>query len=86
MNLDQTILNWAFGLVGTLGGFVVTAMWNAIGDLRKDNAALAKSIGDLSDKINRDFVRRDDYRDDITEIKSGILRIFEKLDGKADRP
>ena len=86
MNLDQTIVNWTFGVAGALGTFVLNALWDANRQLRQDNVALAKNISDLSDKINREYVRRDDYRDDISEIKSGILRIYEKLDGKADRP
>lgn len=86
MNLDQTIVNWAFGLVGTLGGFLLKATWEAIKDLRTDNAALTKQIGELVDKIGRDYVRRDVYRDDIMEVKGMLVRIFDKLDEKADKP
>ena len=85
MNLDQTIFNWAVGVVGSLGGFIVKAMWDAVGDLRKDNAALGKSIGELNDKIGREYVRRDDYRDDINEMKGMLVRIFDKLDEKVDK-
>lgn len=86
MNLDQTIVNWAFGVAGALGTFVLNALWDANKQLRQDNAALAKNISDLSDKINREYVRRDDYRDDITEMKGMLTRIFDKLDEKADKP
>ena len=79
MNLDQTIVNWAFGLAGTLGGFVLKAMWDAITQLRSDIAA-------LNEKIGREYVRRDDYRDDIAEMKAMLARIFDKLDEKADKP
>lgn len=79
MNLDQTIVNWAFGLAGTLGGFVLKAMWDAINKLRDDLAA-------LNEKIGREYVRRDDYRDDIAEMKSMLARIFDKLDEKQDKP
>lgn len=85
MNLDQTIVNWAFGLVGTLGGFLIKATWDAIKDLRADNAALTRQIGELVDKIGRDYVRRDAYRDDIMEIKGMLVRIFDKLDDKQDK-
>lgn len=86
MNLDQTIFNWGAGLVGALGGFLLKATWEAIKDLRTDNAALTKQISDLADKIGRDYVRRDTYRDDIMEIKGMLVRIFDKLDEKADKP
>jgi hypothetical protein len=86
MNLDQTIFNWAVGLIGALGGTLLKATWDAIKDLRADNAALTRQIGELVDKIGRDYVRRDAYRDDIMEIKGMLVRIFDKLDEKADKP
>ncbi len=86
MNLDQAIVNWAFGLVGVLGGVILREMWTAIKELRLDNAGLTKSIAELSEKIGREYVRRDSYRDDINELKGMLARIFDKLDGKADRP
>ena len=85
MNLDQTIVNWALGLGGTLGGFLLKATWDAIKDLRNDNVQLTRQIGELVDKIGRDYVRRDAYRDDIMEIKGMLVRIFDKLDEKADK-
>jgi hypothetical protein len=78
VNLDQTILNWAFGLVGTLAGFVIKAMWDAIAQLRIDIAA-------LNALVTREYVRRDDYRDDIAEIKGMLVRIFDILEKKADK-
>lgn len=86
MNLDQTIVNWAFGLCGTLGGFVLKAMWDAITQLRADNVALVKQIGELSDKIGREYVRRDDFKDHAQRVEDMLARIFDKLDAKADKP
>ena len=86
MNLDQAIVNWAFGLVGVLGGVILREMRTAIKALRLDTAGLTKSIAELSEKIGREYVRRDSYRDDINELKGMLARIFDKLDGKADRP
>lgn len=86
MNLDQTILNWLFGLVGVLGGVILREMWEAVKGLRKDNEALIDRINQLNEKIGREYVRRDDYRDDIAEVKAMLARIFDKLDEKADKP
>lgn len=79
MNLDQTIVNYAFGLVGLLGGVILREMWAAIKELRKEMVT-------LNEKIGRDYVRRDDYRDDITEMKGMLMRIFDRLEEKADKP
>ena len=74
----QTIVNCSFGLVGMLGGFIVKAMWDALSEQRK-------VIADLHAQIARDYVRRDDYRDDIGEIKGMLVRLFDILDKKADK-
>ena len=46
----------------------------------------------LEDKVNshqleagEKFVRRDDYRNDVTEIKAMLDKIFNRLDEKADK-
>ena len=85
MNLDQTILNWAFSIAGALGSFVLKALWDAMTQLRLDNATLVKQIGELSDKIGREYVRRDDFKDHAARVEEMLARIFEKLDGKADK-
>ena len=84
-NVDQAFINWSVGLIGALLGVICRAMWEAIKDLRLDNARLSDAISIMSDKIGREYVRRDDYRDDITEMKGMLIRIFDKLDEKVDK-
>lgn len=86
MTLEQTILNWAFGLVGALGAVMLREMWEAIKALRKDNGALVDRISELGDKISREYVRRDDFKDHAARVEEMLARIFDKLDGKADKP
>jgi cell fate (sporulation/competence/biofilm development) regulator YmcA (YheA/YmcA/DUF963 family) len=50
---------------------------------------VTKQIQRLEDKINelpKEYVAKDDYRSDITEIKDILKQIFNKLDSKADKP
>jgi len=52
------------------------------------NSTTAK-IQKLEDKINEmphSYVIKDDYRADIAEVKAILKQIFDKLDGKADKP
>lgn len=78
MNLDQTIVNWAFGLVGTLGGFVLKTLWDANTQMRNDLSA-------LNEKIGREYVRRDDFKDHAARVEAMLAKIFDKLDEKADK-
>jgi hypothetical protein len=75
---NQQLLNILFLTIGSLGGWWMKEIWGSVTRLRSDLAA-------LNEKITRDYVRRDDYREDISEMKSMLARIFDKLDEKADK-
>jgi hypothetical protein len=67
-----------FNLVVSVAGFLAIYVINN----------LTRTIQRLEDKVNElphTYVAKDDYRADISEIKSMVKQIFDKLDGKADK-
>lgn len=76
--MEQSFINWLFTAVGTVIGWVLKIIWDAITDLKKD-------MKDLNKEVHEDFVRKDDYRVDIAEVKQMLARIFDKLDNKVDK-
>jgi hypothetical protein len=67
-----------FNLVVSIAGFLAIYVINN----------LTRTIQKLEDKVNEmphNYVAKDDYRSDISEIKSILKQIFDKLDGKADK-
>jgi hypothetical protein len=67
-----------FNAVVSIAGFLAVYVFNST----------TKQIQRLEDKINelpKEYVAKDDYRSDITEIKSILKQIFDKLDNKADK-
>jgi hypothetical protein len=67
-----------FNIVVSIAGFLAVYVFNST----------TKQIQRLEDKINelpKEYVAKDDYRSDITEIKSILKQIFDKLDAKADK-
>jgi hypothetical protein len=71
---NQQIFNAVVSIAGFLAVFVFTNM--------------TKQIQRLEDKINelpKEYVAKDDYRSDITEVKAILKQIFDKLDNKADK-
>ena len=67
-----------FNIVVSIAGFLAIYVFNST----------TKQIQRLEDKINelpKEYVAKDDYRSDITEIKSILKQIFDKLDNKADK-
>lgn len=67
-----------FNLVVSVAGFLMVWIFNS----------QTQKIQKLEDKLNdmpHTYVAKDDYRADISEIKSMVKQIFDKLDGKADK-
>jgi cell fate (sporulation/competence/biofilm development) regulator YmcA (YheA/YmcA/DUF963 family) len=67
-----------FNAVVSIAGFLAVFVFNNV----------TKQIQRLEDKINelpKEYVAKDDYRSDITEIKDILKQIFNKLDSKADK-
>jgi hypothetical protein len=74
----QNIINLIAGVCFMVVGWFANEMWVAVKELKLD---LAK----LREELPKTYVTRDDYRDDMREIKEMLSKIFDKLDGKADK-
>jgi len=74
-NMDnQQLFNAVVSLAGFLAVWVFTT--------------LMQRVQKLEDKLNelpKEYVQKDDYRNDIREVKDILKQIFEKLDNKADK-
>jgi len=54
-----------------VAGWFLRSMWEAIREIEKD--------------LPKNYIRREDHRDDMHEIKKMLGAIFDKLDNKADK-
>jgi hypothetical protein len=75
---SQDLINLAFGASASVLGWFAREMWSAVKELKAD---LAK----LREELPRTYVVRDDYKDDIREIKDMLTKLFDRLDNKADK-
>ena len=75
---NQHLINALIGGGFAVLGWFARELWSAVKELKTD---LAKMREDLP----KDYVARDDYREDMREIKALLVKIFEKLEGKVDR-
>jgi hypothetical protein len=71
--MDQTVFNITVALCGALGGWVLKVIWDAIKELQGE-------LRDVDKRIHEDFVRRDDFKDAIREIKDDMRAGFDKVD------
>jgi len=70
----QTLFNIAVAVSGFLGGWTLNRIYHAIDRLDNDVRQMPMS-----------YVARDDYRTDLKDIRDMLSKIFDKLDGKADK-
>ena len=75
---NQHLINMFLGIGMTVVGWFARELWGAVKELKTD---LAK----LREDLPREYLARDDYREDIREIKTMLAKIFEKLENKADK-
>ena len=75
---SQDLITLAFGASASVLGWFARELWSAVKELKVD---LAK----LREELPRNYVIRDDYKADIREIKEMLTKLFDRLDGKADK-
>lgn len=70
----QVLFNVAVCVAGFFGGWTLNRIYSAIDRLDGDVRSMPLN-----------YVTREDYRNDISDIKGMLGKIFDKLDGKADK-
>jgi len=76
--MTQDMINAGIGIVGTVFGWVLRTIWNAVTTLQSD-------LKEIERELHTSYVSKDDYRQDILEVKDILKQIFDKLDKKADK-
>jgi hypothetical protein len=62
----------------SVAGWFTKMVWDKIGKIERN-------IMEIQSEFHDKYVRRDDYRNDLSEIKAMLNKIFSKLDEKADK-
>lgn len=76
--MEQEFINWIFGAVMTLLGWLGRTLWDAVDNLKKD-------VKDIEVNLPSHYVRKDELEVRFDKIEIMLNRIFEKLDTKADK-
>ena len=74
----QNVINISIGSLLAVGGWFARQLWDAVQKLKSDISRLELTISD-------NYVKKDDWKDGIKELKEMLGKIFDKLDSKADR-
>jgi len=74
----QNIINLLGGAALTVVGWFARQLWDAVQKLKAD-------VSQLELSISENYVKKDDFKDGIKELKEMLGKIFDKLDSKQDR-
>lgn len=81
----QVLFNGAVSVIFLLSGWFIRTIYDAIRDLKEDMREVEREIRDK-------YLRKDDYREDMSQIREELKdikrimgSIYDKLDGKADK-
>ena len=74
----QQIIETILAALGVLGAWVLNTLWNGIKHLESE-------MKELNREFNQEFVRREDFKEAIRDLKDMLSKIFDRLDSKADK-
>lgn len=74
----QHLINSGFLFISGITGWFARELWSAVKELKKD-------LAQLREEMPKNYVMKEDYRADISEIKEYLSKIFDRLDNKADK-
>ena len=71
--MDQTLFNWVVGVCGFLGGWILKVIWDAIKELKSDIRQIERDLPEV-------YVRKDDFKEAVRDIKQDMREGFNKID------
>ena len=76
--MSQDTINLIFIAFGAVAGWLFKVIWDSVKTLQED-------LKDMERDLHINYISKDDYKDDIAEIKDILRQIFAELKMKADK-
>jgi hypothetical protein len=74
----QQLINVILGATMSVVGWFARELWSAVKELKYD-------LSRMREDLPKTYIARDDYKDDIRDIRDMLSKIFDKLDNKQDK-
>jgi len=74
----QQLLNIILSVAMAVIGWLARELWAAVKDLKSD-------LSKLREDLPKEYVSKDDYRQDIRELKDIMNKVFDRLENKQDK-
>jgi antirestriction protein len=74
----QSLIDVGLGSIMAVLGWFARELWAAVKDLKSD-------LSKLREDLPKEYVAKDDYRQDIRELKEIMNKVFDRLENKVDK-
>ena len=74
----QNLINLGLGAILTVAGWLMRELWGAVKELQRD-------LSKLEAALPKEYVLKDDMDKRMQHIEDMFQRIYDKLDGKANK-
>ena len=75
---NQLLINLILGGVMSVIGWFSRVLWYAVDELKKD-------LSKLREELPKEYLGKDDYRQDVRELKEMISKLFDILEKRRDK-
>ena len=75
---NQLLINLVLGGVMSVIGWFARVLWYAVDELKKD-------LSKLREELPKEYLGKDDYRQDVRELKEMISKLFDILEKRRDK-
>ena len=83
--MDQILINWLLAGFGTLIGFLLNAVWQAVRELQDGDKALASKISEIEVLVAGDYVKKAEFSNAVAALFKKLDHIEDKIDTKKDK-
>ena len=81
----QEAFNVVFTLAAVAYGWIMNTIWGAVKDMQKSDKELVDKVAAVEILVVGKFVPRREFIEVMGDVKDGLRRIEDKLDGKMDK-
>ena len=74
----QHLIDIVLGVAMSVVGWFARELWSAVKELKSD-------LSRMREDMPKTYISRDDYREDLRDIRDMLGKIFDKLDNKQDK-
>lgn len=83
--MDQSFLNWTFGIANLILGAFLKMTWDSYKELKRTDKELAEKVSGIEVLVAGQYVKREDFQGVTTQIFSKLDKILDKLEQKQDK-